>query len=162
MPFSKSSYDRDKPIIRHGEEYWVLPIELMNVLYQRLIDLAKDNKTTLTRAKAVDRFHTFYESRRIDQGHITTVSLLYTCSRPVFKINLFQATLYRREPTDEVAYWVLVDDEQKLGMVKEAAPFHRHNTPEEKEDWLDENRDRIKNRYMSQFNRDPVTVLLLV
>ncbi len=65
--------------------------------------------------------------------------------------------MYRREPTDEVAYWVLVDDEAKLGLVKEAAPFHRHHTQAQKEDWLAENRDMIRNRYKSLFNRDPVS-----
>ena len=73
-------YDRDKPLIKHGEEYWVLPVELMNILYDRLIDLAKDNKKTLTRAEAIDRFHTFYEGRMVDQGHITTVSRHFTCN----------------------------------------------------------------------------------
>ena len=70
---------------------------------------------------------------------------------------MFQTHLYRREPTDEVAYWTLVDDEEKLGVVKEATPFHAHHTAEEKEEWLDENRERIKNRYISKRNRDPVS-----
>ncbi len=73
-------YDRDRPIIRHGEEYWVLPIELMNLLYDRLIQLGKESaeKKTITRKSAVDRFYTFYDGRRTDQGHITSVSLKMT------------------------------------------------------------------------------------
>ncbi len=59
--------------MRHGEECWVLPLELMNALYDRLIELGKDAKKTITRAKAVDRFYTFYEARRTDQGHIAMV-----------------------------------------------------------------------------------------
>ena len=45
----------------------------MNALYDRLIELGKEDKKTITRAKAIDRFYTFYDARRTDQGHMTLV-----------------------------------------------------------------------------------------
>ncbi len=56
----------------------------------------------------------------------------------------------------------MVDDEHDLGLVKEATPFHRHHPNQEKEAWLDENRERIANRYRAQCGRDPVTEQLQV
>ncbi len=61
-----------------------------------------------------------------------------------------------------MAYWVLVDDEESLGVVKDPAPFHAYHTQEQKEEWLDEYRDRIRNRYIAKRNRDPVTVEILL
>ncbi len=72
----------------------------------------------------------------------------------------FQTILYRREPSDEVAYWVLVHDEAGLKILDSSAPFKGTNLECEKEQWLNDNRDRIRDAYMAKLNRPPVITLL--
>ncbi len=74
-------------------------------------------------------------------------------------MHFFQTILHRREPTDLVAYWVLVHDEANLKLLTSTAPFKGTNMEWEKEEWVKEYADKIKQAYITRKNRPPVIKL---
>ncbi len=142
------------PIIAHCQERFVLPPDFLSLLIQRLMEL------DVTEKSADEKIKVFFEGRRDVQKHMVRVRLanrLQQVCVQILKNHLFlQATLYRRESRDEVAYWCVVHEESKFKLLRSTAPFESFNSPQDKAEWLDQYREIIKQEYKRTFGRDPV------
>ncbi len=79
------SFKKNKPMVAHGEEYWVVPKELVTALVDHQVSLTgerlPENPTTeeekervaKVRATAKKKFKTFLDARRMDQGAMAQV-----------------------------------------------------------------------------------------
>ncbi len=70
----------------------------------------------------------------------------------------FQATCYRREHCDRVAYLCILHEEAGLDVIHSTAPFRAENTADEKRAFLEGHENEIIREYKRATGKKPVNV----
>ncbi len=142
-------FDEGHPIIRAGEEYYVMPEKLQNLITDHMKSLKVDD--------VEEKMKNYFAHARVDQLRMALVLILDGILMEFTHLPFtFQATIFRREATDAVARFTLLHDTHQLGIIRREAPFKARHTTEEKRLWLMEYRQKILDEYKALTGEDPV------
>ncbi len=143
-----------KVLVNYFEQNFVLPSQLTDAIVARLLELGEPSEK-----EAENTVRTYLQGRRTDQGKMALVGdLLHAVDKYLAKNLSFQATCYRREYCDRVAFLCILHEEADLDIIQCTAPFRAENTADEKKAFLDGHESQIIREYKRVTGKRPVNV----